>query len=460
MLAAMALLVVAGTAQELLHLAGRENLGALIVVPALLAVFWLWRPPLVAIAAILLVLGLEALLPLQTGGGMVVDWVRHWEIGLSYAGRPSHVTQAYLASRTALSEQILAALLAHQPGYWMFQVGSALLNCLCLWPAAVIIRRRAPDHVALRLLGVVLVPIVLYFGVYTWPWALAAFFILCALACMEDDGPMAAAAVGLGLAGALLVHPGSLGYVLGLAVYVVARRRGLVPVALVVGILAIAIQLPWVVSVTAGHGPLSLVTSSDPGQARVPVWVYLLTRPLLVVHTLVPFPPLVPGLEVPDVVMSFFVHSLPGALGAALVLAPRLLRPRGPAWWMAGVGVPVTLLIYPADIWLVGIVEGLFLLLLVLLVDAAAAASSGQARRLLVANAGLAVVFTAVALWIAWAAPASDPNVVLRSRYGVVYLESLLGPLPGILLLAGGVFACWYAVARRPDPAPTPIPAS
>jgi hypothetical protein len=456
----MALLVGAGTAQELLHLAGREGLGAVIVAPALAAVLWLWRPPAVAVGGILLVLGLEALLPLQTGGGMVVDWVRHWEIALSYAGRPSHVTQAYLASRTALSEQILAAILAQQPGYWVFQLGSALLNCLWLWPAAVLIRRRTPDLFAVRLLGVLLVPIVLYFGVYTWPWAFDAVFILCALAFIEDDGPLAAAGVGLALAGALLVHPGSLGYVLGLSAYVVARRRRLLPLALAAGTLTIALQVPWILSVTGGHGPLALISNSDPAKAQVPAWAYLLTRPLLVVHTLVPFPPLVPGLAVPDILMSFFVHSLPGALGAALLLAPRLLRPRGPAWWMGTVGVLVTLLIYPAEVWSVGIVEGLFLVVLVVLVDAASAASSSQARRLLVANACLAAVFTAAAVWLAWAAPATDPNAVLRSRYGAVYLESLLGPLPGILLFVGGIFACWYVIARRGDPVPVPTPAS
>jgi hypothetical protein len=460
MLVAMALLLAAGTAQGLLHIVGRETLGAVIVVPSLLAVFWLWRPPLVAVAGILLVLGLEALLPLQTGGGMVVDWVRHWQISLSYAGRPSHVTQAYLASRTALSEQVLAALLAYQPAFWVFQVGSALLNCLWLWPAAVLVRRRAPDQFAVRLLGVLLVPIVLYFGVYTWPWAFDAFFILCALALLQEEGPLAAAGLGLGLAGALMVHPGSLGYVLGLSLYVVARRRALLPVALATGTLAIAVQVPWVLGVTSGHGPLALITNSDPGKARVPVGVYLLTRPLLLLHTIVPFPPLVPGLEVPDIVMNFFVHSLPGALGGALLAAPRLLLPRGVAWWMAAVGVPVTLLIYPADVWLVGIIEGLFLVVLVVLVDAAATASGSQARRLMVVNAVFATVFTAVALWVAWGAPASDPNAILRSQYGAVYLVSLLGPVPGILLLGAGIFACWYAVTRRVEPVPAPSPAS
>jgi hypothetical protein len=127
---------------------------------------------------------------------------------------------------------------------------------------------------------------------------------------------------------------------------------------------------------------------------------------------------------------------------------------------MAAVGVPVTLLIYPADVWLVGIVEGLFLVVLVVLVDAASTAAGSQARRLMVANAVLAAVFTAVALWIAWGAPASDPNAILRSQYGAVYLVALLGPVPGIVLLGAGIFACWYTVTRRVEPVPAPSPAS
>ena len=62
-LAAMALLVGAGTAQELMHLAGREKLGLFVVVPTVMVVLWLWRPPAVAVGGILLVLALEALLP-------------------------------------------------------------------------------------------------------------------------------------------------------------------------------------------------------------------------------------------------------------------------------------------------------------------------------------------------------------------------------------------------------------
>ncbi|MFN2462614.1 MAG: hypothetical protein ABR573_01775 [Candidatus Dormibacteria bacterium] len=442
----MLLLVGAGTAQELLLQAHRPGLGVLVVTPALIVVGGLWLPSRVALLALALAGAVELLVPVMTGGGMVLDWVRHYELSLRYAGRPSLILPAYVSSRTALSEQVLAAFLAHVPQYWVFQAGSLLLNGLWMWPATLILRASDPHAGPERLLVLALSPLVLYYTAYSWPWALATFFLLGAVWLAGRKGRAAAAGVGVGSAAALLVHPGMLGYVLGLGGWLAWRRRGALVAAVLAGVTVLVAQLPWVYDVTSGRGVATLVLHSDPGQAHVPLWVYAITRPMLAIHTVLPFAPLVPGLGWADLVLTILVHSLPGALLVLLLVAPRALRPAGLAAWVMLAGATVALLIYPAEGLAVGILDALFPAVVLLQLEALPRLSDSQAERAFRLAGILVLLAIGLVLGLAWASGAEDRNVQLRGLYSARYLVEVLGPAPGILLLAAAVAAAGPAI--------------
>jgi len=87
----MGALVIGGFAQELLLLIGHPQFGVAITIPLVILVAWLWRPPWAVLGIIGVGLGIELLLPLQTGGGRYQDWLLHYQMTLHYAGQPSHV---------------------------------------------------------------------------------------------------------------------------------------------------------------------------------------------------------------------------------------------------------------------------------------------------------------------------------------------------------------------------------
>ena len=442
LVAAMAALLVAGTVQELLLLVHRPALGILLVLPAVALAAALWRPSREAAVAAGIAFGLELLLPLMTGGGMVVDWVRHYEISLHYAGLPSAILHSYLASRTVLSEQILGAVLNHVPQYWAFQLGSVALNSLWLWPASLLLQAAAPARVDGRLLAVAAAPFVLYYSIYTWPWAFALFFLLAATWLAGREGRPAGVGIGLGAAGALLVHPAMLGYVLGLSGWVILRRRQVLLPALATGSIALVAQLPWVYDITSGAGPLALITHSDPGQAHVPPLVYLLTRPLLVLHTIIPFPPLVRGLEVPDFAFSLLVHSLPGALAGLLLLTRAQRRLRGPEPAIIASGAAVSLLIYPSESMFVGIIDALYPAVVIAAIGITSRLPQRPLRRVLIVNLALGALGAALMLWIAVGSHAPERNVALRQLYAARFLVEVLTPLAGLAVLAA---TAWVA---------------
>ncbi|GAC1327367.1 MAG: hypothetical protein NVSMB17_01260 [Candidatus Dormibacteria bacterium] len=452
--AAMTILVLAGTIQEVLLLLHHPSLGILLVGPALVSTALLWGPRAWVLVAIAAGVGLELLLPLMTGGGMVYDWVRHYQISLHYAGRPTHVLPAYLASRTALSEQLGGAFLNHVPTYWVFQAVSLLLNTLWLWPASLLVAEHRAAVRGRGLLVLALSPYVLYYTVYSWPWGFAAFFLLGSAWLAERDGVLPALAVGVGAAGALLVHPGMLGYVVGLAAWVGWRRRRLLWPALAAGAAVLLAQLPWVYDVTSGGGIASLVLHSDPGQAHAPIWVYLVTRPMLVIHTLLPFSPLVPGLEAPDLVLSLLIHSLPGAVVVFLLVKARALRPRGKAAFMVYAGGLVGLAIYPAEGLFVGIVDALYPAVLLLGVGALCRLTAAEETRALRLAAAGMVLVVALALGIAAGAGPRDRNQQLRATYSARYLVEVVTPLPGALILAiaGALVVRQAWRGQRPGP--------
>jgi hypothetical protein len=66
-------LAAAGVLQLILAALGRPGWGIVVVLPVAIWVAWVWRPSAVQIAVVMLVLGLESILPLQTGGGRYFD---------------------------------------------------------------------------------------------------------------------------------------------------------------------------------------------------------------------------------------------------------------------------------------------------------------------------------------------------------------------------------------------------
>ena len=432
----MALLVGAGTVQELCLLAGRPGLGIAAVLPALLAVVWLWRPRPAVLALVGLALGLELLLPLQTGGGRYQDWLLHYELALHYAGLAGQVQPAYLVARTPLFHQLLAAFLAHAGAYWVFQFGAVLLNSLWLWPATLLIRRQAAGGTALRLLAVGLTPVILAYSTYTWPWNFAAFFLLSALWLIDEPGTVAQVGVGLGLGAALLAHPGTLGYVAGLGGWWLYRRRRGLWAGIVAGVLTIGTSLPWVFAVTEGRGPAGLLSGSIPAsQGPVPLSLWAISRVLVVAHTFLPQPGLPADRVWVNLVLVFLVLSLPGAL-VTLVVAEHLPLPP-PAVRLAIVGgAAVNLALFPADAYSAGMLNVLYIGIMMYLVVTVAALDEVHVRRLLVLGAALSLVLSAALLWMAAAPAAGDSNAGLRDAYGVLFFIQRWGLLPGSVLLA------------------------
>ena len=453
---AMAVLVTAGAIQELELIAGHPELGIVAVLPALAACAVLWRPSGEALAALLVLVGLELLLPLHTGGGRFEDWLLHYEISLNYAGLPHAVTDAFLQSRTALPQQLLGALLAHNSAYWLYQLGAVLLNGLWLWPAWLLV---SPAGGRGRLLAVALAPFVLAYGVYTWPWGFAAFFLLAALWLASQPARLAAPGVGLALGGALLAHPGSAGYVIGAAAYIAIRQRRRALPALAAGTATLCTQLPWAFAITGGRGPLAVLASTDTVRQQVSPALWFVSRLELLAHSVIPFAPPVPGLAIPDLVLVFFVLSLPGALLVAWLLTGRWMRPPPAALWTVAIGALVSWAIVPPQQVQSGMLDALFLGVLVLLLYGAAQAPAGPVWRLLTWQAALGLGFAAVLLAVSTLAPPEDPNLDLKQAYRAVFLVQRFGVVPGFLVLCAGLLAAGQSAAvirLRPRPGMPP----
>ncbi|MFN2465849.1 MAG: hypothetical protein ABR598_06220 [Candidatus Dormibacteria bacterium] len=430
----MALLCAAAGLQEIALLTGHPGAGIWFVAPALLVVAALWRPgPLVA-AVVLLALGLEAVLTLHTGGTRYSDWVLHYELARHYAGLSNSASMALIPGRTPLFQLLAGAFLAHAPGFDAFQVVSVLLNCLWLWPAALLVERAGGRRGPGRLLFVAVGPFVLAYAVYTWPWGLCGFFVLGAVLFASEDGRFAAGATGVAISGALLTHPGALGYVAGLAVLLIVRRRHVLS-TLLGGMAAAATAIPWVLSVSGGDLG-RMVRASVPARQAVGPSLYLLTRVVTVAASFFPVEPIGPDRPAANWLIAFFVLTLPGALGLTLMfLGPPRHPPRPAVAALLG-GVVVGILIYPPNNALTGMLDALYPAVLIVLVTTVATARQGRVALLGAANLAAGVLFVASLVWLSnWAAPA-DANLQLKIRFGLSFVADALGPAPGVMLLA------------------------
>jgi hypothetical protein len=450
LVASIAALVVGGLAEELVLLAGHAEFGIVVVAPLVIAVGYLWRPGWVSLGIIGLSLGVELLLPLQTGGGRYQDWVLHYQMALHYAGQPSHVLASGLKWRTPLFHQLNAGILAHNPGYWALQPGSVLLNSLWLWPASLLIRERARDAAGLRLLAVALAPIVIANSTYTWPWNFATFFLLSSLWLMGQGGIVARVGVGLSLGAALLAHPAMSGYILGIGlVWLYRHRAGVLPGAVAFA-LVLASAAPWLISVTGG-GPGDIVNGSLPALAATTPGLWALSRVLILAHTFFPEPIVTADRLWPSLVIEFLLLSLPGALLTALV-AGRLPRPPMPLFICIATGAAVALGLFPADAYRAGMLNALYPGVLILLIFAAGEADAATVRQMFIAGAVLGTAFVGMLLWLSASPIAGDPNVDLRRLYGVTFFAQRWGVLPGLAILAAAFWICARTAAQEWQP--------
>ncbi len=449
---AMGLLLMAGLAQELFLLAGEPGLGLLVSIAAAVVVAWLWQPPLAVLGIIGVGLGIELLLPLQTGGGRYQDWVLHYQMALHYAGQPSHVLADALRWRTPLYHQLSAGILATRPDYWAFQVVSVLLSSLWLWPAWLLIRDRAPDLTGSRLMAVALAPVVIAYTTYTWPWNFATFFLLAAIWLCDQTSLAARIGMGLALGGALLAHPGTVGYVVGLgAVWLYRHRAGMLPGAAGMG-LALLSGAPWIAAVSGDTGLQTLVTNSIPAVAATSPYLWAVSRLLLVAHTFFPAPIATTDRLWASLVLTFFILSLPGALVTAL-LAARMPRPPSPLLICILTGAAIGTAIYnAAGAYLTGILDAYYPGVLILLVFVATTLDAPGVRRMFVAAFFLGGCFVTLLLLLSTFPLSGDSNVTYRSQYATIFFVQRWGLLPGLAILAAAavinvrtVFRDWRA---------------
>jgi hypothetical protein len=444
---AMGALVIGGFAQELLLLIGHPQFGVAITIPLVILVAWLWRPPWAVLGIIGVGLGIELLLPLQTGGGRYQDWLLHYQMTLHYAGQPSHILANGLQWRTPLYHQLNAGILAHSPGYWTLQVGSVLLSSLWLWPASLLIRERARDSTGLRLLAVGLAPVVIAYSTYTWPWNFASFFLLSSLWLLGQSGLIARIGVGISLGAALLAHPATSGYVLGIGLVCLYRHRARVLPGAIAFALVLLSALPWMLSVTGGGGPQSLVSGSIPVLSATTPVLWAVSRLLILAHTFFPEPIATADRFWPNLALEFFMLSLPGALLTALV-AGRLQRPPTAVVICLVAGAMVALALFPAGAYKAGMLNTLYPGVLILLTFAAGAMDAAGVRRMFVAGAALGGCSVGLLLWLSASPIAGDPNLDLRTLYGVTFFVQRWGVLPGLAILVAAVWVCARTATR------------
>lgn len=395
----------------------------------------------------LLALGLEAILTLHTGGTRYSDWLLHYELARHYAGLSNSASPTLIPGRTPVFQLLSGAFLAHAPGFGVFQVTSVLLNSLWLWPAGLLLDRAGGPRRPRRLLVMAVGPFVLAYSVYTWPWGLCAFFVLAAVVLAAEDGSDGAFGVGVALAGALLVHPGALGYVVGLAVYLAVRRRHVVATVLG-GAVASATSIPWVLSVSGGDVS-RMVRASVPARQAVGPELWLVTRAVTAATSFFPIQPMGPDRPVVNWVIAFFVLTIPGAL--ALTVVPLGLPRRTPPAAVAAVvgGVLVGLLIYPPNNAIAGMLDALYPAVILVLVITLAEADDGAIAWPALLNLTAGAAFSLCLLWVSNAPAAGDANLALKTGSAVRFIADEVGPLPGVLLLL--MAACLaYLVVRNP----------
>lgn len=394
----------------------------------------------------LLLIGLESVLPLQTGGGRFFDWDLHYQmsrvIALPHAtavglGSSSHLFAALIAAdlpqRTPLFAALIASAVAHLAQYGTFQIGSVLLNLLWMWPAGLLLERWGRPRG--MVLAVACCPMVVVFVLYTWPWGFCCFWLLSAVYFAGEEGRISWAGCGVCLGAALMTHEGCIGYVIGLAAWLVVRRREIRGVLAALGsalATCVAVGVPWIL-VLVRHATLAQIIraiAQTPGTGAG----WLAGRFELILTTVIPLAG--DGTALDDLFVFLSVSVV--GITLALLLTRTLRAPRGPvAWWMAG-GVLGGLLLLPTGSATGGLYDTAFPAILGLFVVSVAACPAGRWRGLVVTGLTLAAV-AGLIIWIEAAFPArSDPNLALKVDEHLHVIADVT-VIPGLVLMGAGL---------------------
>jgi hypothetical protein len=448
-------LAAAGALQLILAALRQPGWGIVVVLPVAIWVAWLWRPSAVQIAVVLLLLGLESILPLQTGGGRYFDWDLHYQMSRMLAfAHPTFVAGLANAEnvlqRTPLFSALIASAVAHLPQYATFQAGSVLLNSLWMWPAGLLIERWGrPRNMVL---AVVCCPMVIVFMLYTWPWGFCCFWLLSALYFADEEGRISWAGCGICLAAALMTHEGCIGYVVGLVAWLVVRRwdvRGLAR-ALGSGLTAcLALGVPWIL-VLLRYAPLSQIVRSPATAAGLGAG-WLGGRLELIAATVIPLH------GSPTVIDQLFVFLSGTVIGitAALLLTRTVRMPRGPTAWSIVGGLLGGVLLLQTGTASSGLYDTAFPAAVMLFTVSAAACPPRRWRGLAVVGLVIAAL-TATIIWIEAAFPSpSDPNLALKVNGHLQFIAGIT-VVPGLALIGSGLALGivrthdWWGAGLRP----------
>jgi hypothetical protein len=305
-----------------------------------------------------------------------------------------------------------------------------LLNLVWLWPARVVFEGRSA-----RLVCLALTPMALLLGTYTWPWGLCAFFVLTAVALAREPSRMAALGVGLACAGALLTHPGTLGYVVGLGLWLLVRNRSALKWAVPAGIIGMTALLPWVAFTTRGGSWGDVFSGASAATAGQTPMQCLTSRQLVLLASVLPLRGN-PDQSI-DLLLGFFAFSLLGSLIAVLlVVRPKLTS--AARWCVVG-GLLGGLLLQPAAEAGAGVSDAGFPAVVVIAALGLAAASAQQLRQVLGLSGMLGLAAVAALLFVTATSGAGDANFALAQRD---HITTLANDVPGVvagLLLALGI---------------------
>ncbi len=444
LLAGATALLLGGSAQVAAVSLGVPMAGMLVAIPCLALVVTLWRPSLIELGILAAALGIEALIVVHTGASRYFDWYEHYQMALAFAGLPISIPRMDLLQRTPIFDALLSPWLLIHAQYWVFQIGSVLLNTLWLWPARLLLARLGTDSSG-RLLAVAACPMLLINLVYTWPWELVIFFLLAAAWFALEARTVATLGLGLTLAGALMVHPGSIGYVLGLALWIGLRQtRRVLPVT-IVGLATILGLVPWMVFTTQGHLS-ALITHSEPVAGSSGVLNWLATRPILLLTSVIPDRGQA-GNPI-DATLALFNFSLAAALVPSAILARRRLTVPEPVAWMVVGGLVAGWLLQPPPWAPSGIAEIGLPAVALLLISWLARTSGKSARAITTMHSALGTSVAAILIFEGATAKATDLNLVLKVHNHLRYLVNLVGPLPGILAAAAGIGLIVWSLTR------------
>ncbi len=311
-------------------------------------------------------LGIQAVLPIYAGGAWYLDWWMHYDEALVFLGvrevGTTWVGIYTLASRTPLYNLVLSFLMSIAGDeFFTFQVGSTLTN-FAFVPALYLVLRDMFGRRTARI-GVLFATLnvwIMHEAWFTWPKALAVYFLLCGLHShiqfVRTRGVDRRAAgtrlvdAGICWVLAFMTHQSALAYMAPMVVhaaFLVARDRSCLPSPRQAAFLLppiVAVAAPWYIWLAATYGAAGTVNAVPTLVANQGVSFALASiTSNVAANTALSFisPPLVKmAFEAPPsasklywIATRFYFHMTTGALTVSLaVFLLSRFAVRGPAF--------------------------------------------------------------------------------------------------------------------------------